>query len=93
MNDYHIIRELPSGVGYADVVFLPRPNAVDKPALVVELKCNKDADTAITQIKDRKYGEHLKDYTGKILLVGINYDKDDKNKTHTCVIEELEKTE
>ena len=61
--------------------------------LVVELKCNKDADTAITQIKDRKYGEYLKDYTGKILLVGINYDKDDKNKTHTCVIEELEKME
>ena len=38
---------------------------------------------------DRKYGEHLKDYTGKVLLVGINYQKEDKNKTHTCVIEEL----
>ena len=65
----------------------------DKPALVVELKCNKDADAAINQIKDRKYGEYLKDYIGKILLVGINYDRDDINKTHTCVIEELEKTE
>ena len=93
MNDYHIIRELPTGVGYADVVFLPRPNTVDKPAIVVELKCNKDADTAINQIKARKYGEHLKGYTGKILLVGLNYDKDDKNKTHTCMIEELDKTE
>ena len=93
MNDYYMIRELPAGVGYADVVFLPRPNVADKPALVVELKCNKDADTAITQIKDRKYGDTLKDYTGKILLVGINYDKNDKNKKHTCVIEELEKME
>ena len=93
MNDYHIFRELPSGVGYADVVFLPRPNAADKPAIVVELKCNKDADTAIVQIKSRKYGEHLKDYIGDILLVGINYDKNDKNKKHTCVIEELRKSE
>lgn len=91
MNDYYIFRELPSGVGYADVVFLPRPNVTDKPAIVVELKCNQDAGTAIQQIKDRKYGEHLKDYTGKVLLVGINYQKEDKNKTHTCEIEELEK--
>jgi len=93
MNDYKLIRELPSGVGYADVVFVPRPNVVDKPAIVVELKCNKDSKTAIEQIKNRQYGEHLKDYVGKILLVGINYDKDDKNKKHTCIIEELEKTE
>jgi len=91
MNDYKLIRELPSGVGYADVVFVPRRDAVDKPAIVVELKCNKDSKTAIEQIKNRQYGEHLKDYVGKILLVGINYDKDDKNKKHTCTIEELEK--
>jgi len=92
MNDYKLIREMPSGVGYADVVFVPRLSAADKPAIVVELKCNKDSETAIDQIRNRQYGEHLKDYTGKILLVGINYDKDDKNKKHTCVIEELEKT-
>ena len=91
MNDYYMIRELPSGVGYADVVFLPRPNVANKPAIVVELKCNKGAYTAINQIKDRKYSEHLKDYTGRILLVGINYNKDDKNKIHTCIIEEFEK--
>ena len=93
MNDYMIFRELASGVGYADVVFVPRPNVVDKPAIVVELKCNKDTDTAIEQIKNRQYGSNLKDYVGKILLVGINYDKDDKEKKHPCVIEELDKTE
>ncbi|MCR5609737.1 MAG: ATP-binding protein, partial [Lachnospiraceae bacterium] len=93
MNDYELIREMPSGVGFADIVFLPRSGVVDKPVLVVELKCDKTATTAFNQIKDRKYGDHLKDYTGKILLIGINYDKDDKNKIHTCVIEELEKTE
>ena len=87
-----IIRELPSGVGYADVVFLPRPNVIDKPAIVVELKCNKDETTALDQIKKRQYGEHIMDYIGKILLVGINYDKNDKNKVHTCVIEEHNKT-
>ncbi len=92
MNDYMIFRELPEGVGYADVVFIPRPNVIDKPAIVVELKCNKDEETAINQIKERKYGERLKEYIGKILLVGINYDKDDKNKVHTCVIEEMDKT-
>ncbi|MCR5608217.1 MAG: ATP-binding protein [Lachnospiraceae bacterium] len=91
MKDYKLIRELPSGVGYADIVFLPHPGVLDKPVLVVELKCDKTAKTALDQIKDRQYGEHLKDYTGKIILVGINYDKDDKNKIHTCIIEELEK--
>ena len=92
-NSYMIIRELPSGVGYADVVFIPRHDVIDKPAIVIELKCNQNEVTAIDQIKDRKYGESLKDYIGKILLVGINYDKNDKDKKHTCVIEELEKTE
>ena len=57
----------------------------DYPALVVELKWNKTADTALQQIKDRKYPQSLEPYTGNILLVGINYDK--KTKEHSCVIE------
>jgi hypothetical protein len=51
----------------------------------VELKWNKTADTALQQIKDRKYPQSLEPYTGNILLVGINYDK--KTKEHSCVIE------
>ena len=80
------IRELPTGRGFADFVFIPKPLYRDYyPALLVELKWNKDAETALNQIKERKYPESLQQYTGDILLVGINYDK--KEKVHRCVIE------
>ena len=83
-NDYKIHREMPSGKGFADMIFIPRKN-VDKPALVVELKVDKSAETAISQIKRKNYPASLADYTDNLLLVGINYDK--KTKTHTCIIE------
>lgn len=83
-KDYQLIRELPAGYGFADVVFLPLPGT-DKPALVVELKYDKNADTAIQQIKDKKYTKVLENYIGRILLVGINYDRN--TKKHECVIE------
>ena len=38
-------------------------------------------------IKDRHYTQALEGYSGEILLVGINYDKDSVNKPHTCRIE------
>lgn len=85
-NFYTIIRELPSGKGFADMVFIPRKKFQDKPALVVELKWDKSAKGAIAQIKDRQYCKSLEEYRGNILLVGINYDKD--TKVHSCVIEE-----
>ncbi|MDE7206242.1 MAG: PD-(D/E)XK nuclease domain-containing protein, partial [Lachnospiraceae bacterium] len=85
-KDYRIIRELPSGRGFADIVFLPLPHT-DKPALVVELKYNKTAAAAIQQIKDRQYTQALEGYNGEILLVGINYDRE--NKLHNCIIEKL----
>ncbi len=87
-KDYKLIRELPAGHGYADVVFLPLPFC-DKPALVVELKYDQSAETALSQIKDRKYTQALEGYSGEVLLVGVNYDKDNKNKPHSCVIEKL----
>lgn len=87
-KDYKIIRELPAGHGYADVVFLPLPFC-DKPALVVELKYDQSAETALSQIKDRKYTRALEGYSGEVLLVGVNYDKDNKNKPHSCVIEKM----
>ena len=84
------IRELPTGRGFADFVFLPKPEyRNDYPALVVELKWNKSAKSALQQIKDRKYPASIEQYTGDILLVGINYDK--KTKKHECVIEQYEK--
>ena len=86
---YEIIREHPAGKGYADFIFKPRANAGWRPAMVVELKYNQSADTAIKQIKEKRYQGALSDYHDKILLVGINYDAEGKEKKHhTCVIEE-----
>ena len=84
------IRELPTGRGFADFVFLPKAEyAEGYPALLVELKWNQSAEAALAQIKEKKYPESLVQYTGNILLVGINYDK--KNKKHQCLIEEMKK--
>ena len=85
-NEYVIHREFATGKGYADLVMVPRRN-VSKPALVIELKYNHSADTAISQIKQKNYPSKLSEYTGNILLVGINYDKE--TKQHTCKIESL----
>ncbi len=89
-KNYRLIRELPSGHGFADIVFLPLPS-VKKPALIVELKYDKTAHTAIQQIKDRQYTQALEGYAGEILAVGINYNRDNANKPHSCVIERMKK--
>ena len=83
-NDYVVHRELASGKGFADLVLIPRKN-VDSPAIVLELKYNIDADSAIDQIHRRQYPAKVAQYTGDLLLVGINYDRD--KKTHECKIE------
>ena len=81
------IRELPTGRGFADFVFVPKPEYKnDYPALVVELKWNKNVQTALQQIKDKKYPDSIRSYTGEILLVAINYNKD--TKKHQCLIEQ-----
>jgi hypothetical protein len=87
-KDYKIIREMPAGYGYADIVFLPLPKR-GKPAIVVELKYEKTAQTAIQQIKDKKYIDALKGYVGDVVLVGINYNKDKKKEGHSCKIERV----
>lgn len=90
-KDYRIIREMPGGYGYADIVFLPLPHT-KKPAMVVELKYNKPVDTAIEQIRNRKYIRALEGYGGEILLVGVSYDREKKDKPHSCVIEKIERS-
>ena len=86
---YNIVREFPTGKGFADMVFIPRANAGKRPAMVVELKYNQSADSAIQQIRERRYQGALSGYSDRILLVGINYDADGEDKKkHTCVIEE-----
>jgi hypothetical protein len=86
INQYTMHREMPAGKGYADILFRPRRYS-DCPAMVVELKMNQSAESAIAQIRERRYVEALPDYKGKVLLVGVNYDRE--TKAHTCAIEEL----
>ena len=82
------VRELPTGRGFADFVYIPKPEyRGEYPALVVELKWNKNVETALQQIKNKNYTEALSDYTEDILLVGINYDK--ASKRHECLIERM----
>ncbi len=83
---YTLIKELPTGKGYADLVLIPYlPNI---PALVIELKHNKSTESAIKQIKEKNYCQALNQYKGDVLFVGINYDE--KTKKHECKIEKLE---
>ena len=79
------IREFPCGKGFADIVYQPLPNHPNRPVIVVELKWDQSADAAIAQIKKKQYPDSLREYSGEILLVAINYDK--KTKEHSCVIE------
>ena len=87
-NKYAIIRELPTGKGFADLVLVPR-REVDMPAIVLELKYNQTAETAINQIKDKRYTDSLLSYVGEVVLVGVNYDK--RSKRHQCNIERMTK--
>ena len=88
-GDYLFYRELPTGKGFADIVLIPRKN-VDSPAIILELKYNQDADAAIEQILRKQYPAKVAQYTGELLLVGINYDKE--QKTHQCKIIKMNKT-
>lgn len=88
MDDFVVIDEFPSGIGYVDMVFMPKQGS-SMPVILIELKWNKSTEAAIQQIKDRDYPHALKNYGGDILLVGINYDEE--TKKHTCRIEKHKK--
>ena len=87
LNKYTVIKEMATGKGFADVVYIPFVD--DMPALIIELKHNKCAESAIDQIRNRQYFDSLSHYNGELLLVGINYDE--QTKTHTCKIERFKK--
>ena len=57
------------------------------PILVVELKYKDSAESAIAQIRDKKYPEAVRNHGADILLVGISYDI--RSKKHECRIERL----
>ncbi len=88
MEQFREIQELPSGNGYADMVYLPKKGSV-MPIMLVELKWNKGAEGAIAQIKERNYPEVFEGYGSEVLLMGISYDE--RTKKHECVIEKWRK--
>jgi hypothetical protein len=82
-DKYIVHREYASGKGYADLVLIPRKH-VDSPAVIVELKYDKAADTAISQILRKEYPAKVAEYADRLLLVGISYDRE--TKQHDCKI-------
>jgi RecB family endonuclease NucS len=83
-GDYIFHREFQTGLGFADLVMMPRKNTTT-PAIIVELKYDDTVDTAIDQIHRRQYPAKVAEYTGDIVLVAISYDR--KTKEHRCRIE------
>ncbi len=87
LNKYTIIKEMTTGKGFADVVFIPY--VPDVPAIIIELKHNRSAESALDQIREKQYFDSLSHYSGSLLFVGISYDE--KTKLHTCSMERFEK--
>ena len=91
-DKYRVEREDKAGEGYVDFIFYPERKGAD--ALILELKVDSTPADAIKQIKEKNYALRFKGkigekpkYTGRILAVGISYDR--KTKEHSCKIEVL----
>ena len=85
LNKYTVVKEMTAGKGFADVVYIPLKS--DMPAMIIELKHNRCAGSAIEQIKRKQYFDSLSHYSGNLIFVGINYDE--QTKTHECKIEKF----
>ena len=80
--------EMVTGKGFADIVYLPKAEySKSVPALIIELNFNKSASKALEQIKERNYLDKVREYSSKVMMLGINYDA--KSKKHKCVIENV----
>ena len=91
-DQYRVEREEKAGVGYVDFIFYPYDKTAD--CLILELKVDHTPEEALQQIIDKKYAMRFsgklgeeKMYTGRILAVGIGYDK--KTKKHDCKVQAL----
>ena len=89
---YRVEREDKAGKGYVDFIFYPLK--YDQDCIILELEVNHTPEEVIEQIKEKDYALRFKTwkaengrYTGRILAVGICYDKN--TKEHSCKVEEL----
>ena len=81
IENYHIVREMPAGIGFADFIFFPKD--ISKPSFIIELKRNSTSEEALKQIFEKRYDLALKDYTGLKLAIGISYDSNLKKHSIT----------
>ncbi|MBR2834943.1 MAG: AAA family ATPase [Coriobacteriales bacterium] len=88
LNRYSVIKEVTTGKGFADVVYIPLKKT--DPAMIIELKRNSCTQSALDQIEQKQYFDCLAHYSGNLLFIGINYDE--KTKTHSCAIKQFSKT-
>ena len=91
LKKYQIYRELKSGEGYSDFVFMPYDK--NATAFVLELKANSTPEEALKQIRNKNYMQSLRNIRGPKLAIGISYDSkntnEDDNRIHYVKIEEL----
>ena len=88
-REYECFRELQSGKGSADLIYVPKRN-INLPILLIEFKYGQSAEDAMNQIKEKEYFRRYidGDYPNNVLLIGINYNP--KTKDHQCLIEKME---
>ena len=80
--------EMATGKGFADIVYLQKAEySKSAPALIIELNFNKSASKALEQIKERNYLDKVREYSSKVMMLGISYDA--KSKKHEYVIENV----
>ena len=89
LNYYNCFKELSTGKGFADLVYVPVVKSPEHPAIIIELKHNQSTGKALQQIQNKQYFDALNNYKGNLLFVAINYDED--TKKHECEITEWEK--
>lgn len=90
MNQFQKLMLTKPSLGYVDFIFYPEER--DGDAIILELKVDDSPENAIRQIKEKNYALRFKGktgetpkYTGRILAVGISYNR--KTKEHACKVE------
>ena len=82
LDRYRVSREEKAGKGFVDFLFDPIRRG-DLP-IILELKYNHSAKSALRCIHERGYIKRFREHE-RVLLVGINYSE--RTKKHTCLTE------
>lgn len=91
-DEYRVEREDKAGRGFVDFIFYPI--RYDQDCIILELKVDHTPEEAIKQILEKEYVLRFRGkiaeknrYTGRILAVGISYNRE--TKEHKCKVEVL----